>query len=462
MFTLPFILLLLISLGVVGFVSVQNSQKIARAYANDQMDEIDSKISNRLATFLAEPLKINETNASLMKSKFLDPTKTDEFLKYFWNQGAVFPNYGTIEFANSNGEIYGANASQKYIVMADKALTDNSINRYTVNENGYRFSLINETKNYDARKRSWYKEAVSAHKPIWTEISPSVTTQRLDISAVSPYYENNELKGVFVVDVSLGKISDYLKSLEIGKTGQAFILEKSGDVIAGSTIEQPFIVEGDNSTLSRLNVSNISDSIIKNTYDFVISKKPDLLSIDKTEEYSFNIDRKPYFLHITPYIDAQGIEWIVFVLIPESDFMENADKSAIFTINLTLVFILITAITGLVLGRKIVKPLNELNNGAKSVSEGDLDKTISIAPIREIGELASSFNHMAIDLKKSRIDLENYSKDLEKEVAQRTIDLNQKMSELEKMNKFMTNRELKMIELKNEIKNLKDKATPSS
>ncbi len=45
---------------------------------------------------------------------------------------------------------------------------------------------------------------------------------------------------------------------------------------------------------------------------------------------------------------------------------------------------------------------------------------------------------------------------LEKEIEKKTEDLKEKIDQLEKMNKIMTGRELKMVELKDEIKRLKE------
>lgn len=54
--------------------------------------------------------------------------------------------------------------------------------------------------------------------------------------------------------------------------------------------------------------------------------------------------------------------------------------------------------------------------------------------------------------------LREYAKELTHEVAKRTSELEKRVKELERINKIMVNRELKMIELKAELKNLKKRS----
>jgi nitrogen fixation/metabolism regulation signal transduction histidine kinase len=85
-------------------------------------------------------------------------------------------------------------------------------------------------------------------------------------------------------------------------------------------------------------------------------------------------------------------------------------------------------------------PLNIFKTIAKKITGGDLSAKVDIKTKNEIGEFAQDFNKMTSTIKESQ-------ENIEAKIAERTADL-------EKLNKFMTGREIKMIELKKKIEEL--------
>lgn len=109
------------------------------------------------------------------------------------------------------------------------------------------------------------------------------------------------------------------------------------------------------------------------------------------------------------------------------------------TIGITFIAILLALFTA----NLITKPINVLIQATKEIAGGNLKGKVEINTKDEIGELAISFNEMADQLQESK-------KDIESKVAERT-------AELEKTNKYMVGRELKMIELKKRVAELENK-----
>lgn len=108
-----------------------------------------------------------------------------------------------------------------------------------------------------------------------------------------------------------------------------------------------------------------------------------------------------------------------------------------------LLFFVILVLLFLLMIKTFMVPLGKFMQAAKSITSGDLDTRVSIDTEDEIGSFAKDFNKMTTSLQKS---IEN----TEDKIKERT-------AELEKLNKFMTGRELKMIELKEKIKVLENK-----
>ncbi len=67
----------------------------------------------------------------------------------------------------------------------------------------------------------------------------------------------------------------------------------------------------------------------------------------------------------------------------------------------------------------LIKPVEDMNRGVKTIASGNLDYRVNIASRDEIGQLANAFNQMTGDLKESRADLEERQTHLAQEVLER-------------------------------------------
>lgn len=76
--------------------------------------------------------------------------------------------------------------------------------------------------------------------------------------------------------------------------------------------------------------------------------------------------------------------------------------------------------------RSLTRPIETLAGGMKKVAEGNLETKIDIHSRDEIASLASHFNQMILDLKKSRAELEEINRELEEKVKERTLQLEER------------------------------------
>lgn len=118
---------------------------------------------------------------------------------------------------------------------------------------------------------------------------------------------------------------------------------------------------------------------------------------------------------------------------------------AICTLSIVLTFLFASS---------IIRPLQKLTEAARRIAEGNFNVKTGITTTDEIGELAEVFDVMTDNLKKTKVLIKNYTTMLEEKVKERTGELETKNSELQRQNKFMIDRELKMVELKGKIESL--------
>ncbi len=143
---------------------------------------------------------------------------------------------------------------------------------------------------------------------------------------------------------------------------------------------------------------------------------------------------------IEPFFEQWGSHSYSVRYIFSLSRLDSMTQELIFTISLySGIFIVISFLLIFFLFNYFISsPIGELTNGVRNMGKGTLGYEVKIKSKDEIGELANAFNTMSADLKISRDHLEEYSKNLEKLVAERTRELEEKTKYLEQINQDLT------------------------
>jgi methyl-accepting chemotaxis protein len=192
--------------------------------------------------------------------------------------------------------------------------------------------------------------------------------------------------------------------------------------------------------------------------DTRIITNPDILKLitSGSSRQDFSVLNHQKTIRIfTPYVDNYGSYRAMLVF----DYSLSQIDTSVTQLILSLLIIFIAAVlvsTGLtaIFVSHILSPITDLTKAVREISSGKLDRQVQVKSRDEIGQLAEVFNHMVTEL-------HAYYSNLEGKVTERTQELDtakkaveEKLQEVQQLNQYMTGRELKMIELKNQIADL--------
>jgi PAS domain S-box-containing protein len=247
------------------------------------------------------------------------------------------------------------------------------------------------------------------------------------IAASQPVYrDENQFAGVVASTFFFSHISNFLGTLEIGKTGNAFVLERSGLLLSSSTKTPNSILRDGKREVVR--GSESSNRLISYASKFIEGHFGGLNDIDRVTQLDFEINGEDHFLQITPFQDGRGLNWLIVVVMPASDFMMQINKNNQVTLLLMIGALVISVCVGVLTARMIVGPISRLNKTAMSLATGAWEHEPAHSPLSEVSGLAKSLDLMAKQLKaqfENAQELvsertEQISK-LEKEVQQRKL-----------------------------------------
>ncbi|MEM9003975.1 MAG: PAS domain S-box protein, partial [Cyanobacteria bacterium P01_F01_bin.86] len=255
---------------------------------------------------------------------------------------------------------------------------------------------------YDARQRPWYRAATAAQGPAWTDVYMSFTLQLPNVTASLPVYDRSgqRLLGVCATDVVLPEeFRDFLRALKIGDNGQAFVIDREGNLIANSSDEPLMVGEGDQAR--SLQVLESQDILVQGAAEYIQANFGGFDQIRQPQRLDFQLDGQRQFLEVMPFRDGFGLDWLIVVVVPEHDFMWQIRANTRTTILLALGGIAIAILIAVLAARLLTRPVSEVCQAAAGIAKGNLTQRIATSPIREMQQLAQTFNSMAMQLQSS-------------------------------------------------------------
>lgn len=277
--------------------------------------------------------------------------------------------------------------------------------------------------------------------------------------------------GALIAEVNLKFIWDLVNGIKVGEGGSAYVVDKSGRLIAFRDVSR--VLKGENL------------AYLEEVSNFVLGE-------DLAEGGPPGISKGIQGTYVlVAYAPLGTPDWAVLVELPIREAYQTVIYGAGLSLAVIVLCVILAIVTGMSLSKRITEPIINLRDVALEIRRGKLDTRAEVKSNDEIGELAVAFNEMAGRLsvytteleekvKERTEELEEAKTSLEIKVAARTRELKElaekqeetiekrtkeiqgRMQELERFHRLTVGRELKMIEMKKEMRRLKEFLKQSS
>lgn len=400
----PFVSLIFVAVGLVGFLSLYNGQRAVNDLAEQLLERTNQLVTQHLESYLAAPKNLVQLDAAALEKGTLDWQNFTALGDYFWQQAKLY-NISWINLGYTDGSYVGAGYipdtdNQQMIIGERSPATGMAYYDFFTDERGRRLRQEPDPT-YDFTQEAWYLDIMRSPQLSWSDIYLwDGTYSTMSVSINQPIYRgNSQPVGAIGIDLSLDSISAFLRNLQITPSTRIFIVEESGLVVATSGSEATFVQRDDRT--ERLNVIESTDPLIKATATHLLTQIGRFDQIQSATAFQFPWDGEHEYVRVTPWHDEVGLTWWIVVMVCDSDFMAQIDANTQQTIWLSGGALLIATVLGLCISRLITQRVASLKLAVQQLATGQLAQPVAPSGIRELDAVGYSFNLMAAQLRDS-------------------------------------------------------------
>ncbi len=233
------------------------------------------------------------------------------------------------------------------------------------------FTIANKTMQlpagYDPRKRSWYKDAIANPGAPFLTTAYKSTSGDAVVSLLQTVSKDGKIVGVGGFDISLKKLTNFINSIKIGKTGYVMLIEDDGMILA-----DPKHPDTSFKTLQETGIPGFSE------LEKLVNGSIELELNDTT--------------YIAQVVTSENLGWKLVGLIQKNEVMSKVYGLLSVMAIIGIVLILLSVIGAFFMARSLSLPIIHTTSMINDIARGDLTKRLNIHTRDELGELAKRFN----------------------------------------------------------------------
>ncbi len=349
------ILIVLVPLGVSGFVAKNNSAKAVTKYSKANAQSIAEGLTMQVAATLEGELKFVAAFAGRTQVKIAAEAVADKGVDGASEAVTVIrkdmekrfeqlrTSYDAIVLTDAKGTIYASAAANEA-----------------------------EVKAMDLARHPLFQEAKTLGKAVSGEVVRSKVDNEPEILLCAPVYSGSgAFIGIVAANLKFSLLSDLITQKKNGTTGYCFMSNAQGIIIAHPDAKN--VLQLDLKTLKGM--ESINNAMMAGK--------------SGAEEYFYKgIDK------VAGYAPVKLKGWSIAATQDAKEFLESVVSLQTSIALISLASILIAGVLIFIAATAIIKPINRAIEGLKDIAqgEGDLTMRLAVTTKDEVGELAKWFN----------------------------------------------------------------------
>lgn len=338
LFIAPSLFLILVLVSLTGWLSWKHGQQNVEQLALQVQSEVGDRVRFKLESYLAAPQLIARINRDAVKLGQLDLTQLSDLEQHLLTQLSQFKSVSSILIGTKQGSLRAVTRQKGLRLLALDPSDHGQIQNYALNAAGEKTRLKPWRSNTDGGQfpwYDWYEAASHAQSPTWSLLQSSDDQDRW-LNASQPILDSEgRMIGVTASSVSLSDLDQLLTEASTSASRTVFILEQNGSLIGTSTRQfsnqsQP------EASQPQISATATQQNLIRETTRQVLNRLGQFSDFAAEQQFSFKQNGNRQFVRVVPYRDFWGLDWLIVVVVPEKDFVNQIDHNTHITLLLCL------------------------------------------------------------------------------------------------------------------------------
>ncbi|NBD34265.1 MAG: PAS domain-containing protein [Cyanobacteria bacterium] len=401
---IPFLIEIVSAIGLVSYFSYQSSKATVSEITHQLLHEMNEQVAQEIDHYLKIIDDINQQHLALVESGLANLDQLEQIHQYLIQEHQRFPAINSISFGNPQGDFVTSYRRSATELEAGRSTQENpsQLEFYTVQEDGRLGNHLRTIQDIQVYDRSRYHRAITTGKPAWSDPFFVERTNTLAISAYTPcYLPSGELQGVFVINLSLGNLNQLLRQKTNSATRQVMVLQRDGLSIANSAaLTLPRQTQP--SAPPQLSDWGNLHSLLELSPQELNAQFGTVAKMMSVQDSSLEIDGEDKYLHVAPYNNPYGLDWLIVTVVPQSEFMGAIKANRNRTIAIASITVLTVSALSIIIAQCITKALRKLSRASQVIAGGNWKESLpEDYTIMELNLLARSYNQMGAEIQHS-------------------------------------------------------------